>query len=64
MPRRVPVLETRILSALRQAVAGNQLEAAEHLLRALEALQTDCLPGTPLADAYLTISEHRERWRT
>ena len=49
-------LEQRILVALTQALAEHQSEAAEHLMRALEALSDDAVPGSPLADAYLLLS--------
>ena len=47
-------LEAQIIAALRQALAEEQSEAAEHLLRAIEALCSDATPGTALADAYST----------
>ncbi|MDN3565106.1 hypothetical protein QWZ14_12110 [Paeniroseomonas aquatica] len=46
------LLEERIIAALRQALAEQQTEAAEHLLRAIEALCQDATPGTALAEAY------------
>jgi hypothetical protein len=57
-------LEKMILSALRQAVADDQLGVAEHLLSALEVLQPDCVPGSPLADAYLSIATGRKTLRS
>ncbi|MDN3563549.1 hypothetical protein ACFQY5_33290 [Paeniroseomonas aquatica] len=47
-------LEKQIIAALRQALAENQLEVAEHLLRAIEALCSDATLGTALAEAYST----------
>jgi len=58
-------LEEQILAVLRRALAEGQAEAAEHLLRALEALCGDASPGTPLlADAYLTAAGDRARDRS
>ncbi|MCB4824864.1 hypothetical protein [Roseicella aerolata] len=54
-----PSLEEQILAALEQALAEGRSDAAEHLLRALEALCGDASPGTPLADAYLTVAGER-----
>lgn len=50
-------LEDQILAALERALAEGRLEAAEHLLRALEALCEDGLPGASLAVAHLVASE-------
>ncbi len=55
-------LEQRILVALTQALAEHQSEAAEHLLRALEALSEDAVPGSPLADAHLLLSVPPMKW--
>jgi hypothetical protein len=55
-PRRAR-LEDRIHAALRQAIAEGRLDAAEHLLRALEVLAPLCTPGSPLAEAYLLLAE-------
>lgn len=52
-------LEDRILAALELALAEGRTEAAEHLLRALEALCSDVSPGSLLADAYLTATGKR-----
>lgn len=54
-----PSLEEQILAALKRALAEGRAEAAEHLLRALEALCGDASPGTLLANAYLTVAEGR-----
>ncbi|SDD48433.1 hypothetical protein [Belnapia rosea] len=51
-----PQLEEQVLAALERALAEGQLEAAEHLLRALEALCGDALPGSVLANAYLAVA--------
>ncbi|TDH62091.1 hypothetical protein E2C06_12955 [Dankookia rubra] len=47
-----PNLEEQILAALERALEEGQTEAAEHLLRALEALCSDASAGSVLADAY------------
>lgn len=51
MPDR-PHLEDDVLAALRRSLRERREDAAEHLLRALEALCDDASPGTPLASAY------------
>lgn len=48
-------LERQILDAFIRAYAEGRLEAAEHLLRSLEALQKDFLPGSELDEAYLIV---------
>ena len=48
-------LERRTLAAFRQAVDNGRLDFAEHLLRALEVLGPDATPGSPLAEAYLSL---------
>lgn len=48
-------LEDLVLAAFRQAMEEGQLETAEHLLRALETICSDEMPGSPLANAYLTL---------
>lgn len=57
MPR--PNLEEQILAVLIRALKEGRAEAAEHLLRALEALCVEAVPGTPLADAYLAAAGER-----
>ena len=52
-------LEEQILAALERALAEGRSDAAEHLLRALEALCGDAMSGSPLADAYLTATGER-----
>lgn len=47
-----PQLEDEVLAALKRAIRERREDAAEHLLRALEALCEDASPGTPLASAY------------
>lgn len=53
--RHSPRLEDQILAALRLALAEGHLDAAEHLLRAMEVLREE-VPGTALADAYLALA--------
>ena len=55
MARRRSLLERRTLAAFRQAVDDGRLDVAEHLLHALEVLGPDVAPGSPLADAYLSL---------
>jgi hypothetical protein len=57
-------LEQQILAALERSLIEGRSEAAEHLLRALEALRGDASPGTPLADAYLAAVEGRASKRS
>ncbi|SDE28507.1 hypothetical protein [Belnapia rosea] len=51
-----PQLEEQVLAALERALAEGHLKAAEHLLHALEALCGDALPGSVLADTYLSVT--------
>jgi Family of unknown function (DUF6103) len=51
-----PHLEEKVLAALDQALREQRLDVAEHLLRALEALCGEAVPGSPLADAYLAMA--------
>ena len=51
-----PQLEEQVLAALERSLAEGRLEAAEHLLRALEALCGDASPGSVLAEAYLVVA--------
>lgn len=46
-------LENQILTALRRALAEGRLDAAEHLLRALEVLCAGAAPDPRLDEAYL-----------
>lgn len=55
-PRPV-VLERELLSLLRRAIAEERLDVADHLLRALEILAPSLVPGSALAQAYLTVSK-------
>jgi hypothetical protein len=57
-------LEDQVLAALRHALAEERLETAEHLLRALEALSPEALPGSPLAAAYLAVARKQEPARS
>lgn len=51
-------LESRVLSAFKQALAEGQMAAADHLLCALEVLDRNgSLPGTSLPEAYFSILE-------
>ncbi len=50
-----PQLEDKVLAALGQALRQQRPDVAEHLLRALQALCGDAMPGSPLADAYLLV---------
>ncbi|KZZ24144.1 hypothetical protein A3753_17845 [Sulfitobacter sp. HI0082] len=50
-------LEELILKAFKQALSDEQLDVAEHLLRALETLQPGPAPGSSVAKAYLAISD-------
>ena len=59
-----PSLEEQVLAALERALAEGRSEAAEHLLRALEALCGDASPGSVLADAYLTATGERAPGRS
>jgi hypothetical protein len=57
MARRLPCLEIRILNALKLALAEGHVDVAEHLLCALEALDSNCTPGSALAEAYLSAAK-------
>ena len=48
-------LESQVLAALDLALAEGHIDAAEHLLRALEALCADASAGSPLAEGYLML---------
>ena len=45
-------LEHQVLAALKCALVEERLDAAEHLLRALEALCAEAALDSPLAEAY------------
>lgn len=51
-----PQLEDQVVAALERALTEGELEAAEHLLRALEALCEDASPGSVLPDAYSAVA--------
>jgi len=55
--RRRRTLEEQVLAAFKQAVAENQLDVADHLLRVLEGLVSDEGVGSSLDDAYILIAE-------
>jgi len=48
-------LERQVLLDFKLALADNRLDVAEHLFQALKALQSDCLPGSSLTGANLSI---------
>lgn len=50
-------MEEQVLAAFKQAVAENQLDVADHLLRVLEGLVSDEGVGSSLDDAYILIAE-------
>ena len=50
-------LEDRILAAFKRALVEGRLDVAEHLLRALETLQPDPIPGSAVADAYSSMDK-------
>jgi hypothetical protein len=52
-----PHLEEKVLAAVDQALCEQRLDVAEHLLRALEALCGEAVPGSSLVDAYLAVAE-------
>jgi hypothetical protein len=49
-------LDERILAVFKRACAEDRMDVAEHLLRALETLDGDPKPNTPLGKAYLTVA--------
>jgi hypothetical protein len=54
-------MERQVLSAFRRACAGARWDAAEMLLRALEALEPAPQPGSPLDRAYRAAAG--DAWR-
>lgn len=48
-------LEEQILQAFKRAYLEERFDVAEHLLRALEVLQSDPLFGAELGEAYLSV---------
>ncbi|WP_445504681.1 hypothetical protein [Microvirga sp. G4-2] len=52
-----------ILAAFRQAVAEDRPDVADHLLRALETLEAEPMPGSPLAEAYTALAKIPRRRR-
>lgn len=61
MARRCPCLESRILTAFRQALDEDRLDVAEHLLCALEALNPNGMPGSALSEAFLSLAKSDPR---
>jgi|GEM_PF-6705082 hypothetical protein len=53
----ISLLEELIPQAFKRALSEERSEAAEHLLRALEALEPNATPGSSVARAYLAISD-------
>jgi len=49
-------LDAKILAAFKQACAEDRLDVADHLLRALETLDREPEPDTPVAKAYRRIA--------
>jgi hypothetical protein len=56
MPHRRRRLEDLVLTAFEQALAEGRVDAAEHLLCALEAGDARDAPRAPLARAYRSIA--------
>jgi hypothetical protein len=52
-------LEKQVLSAFKLALTDNRLDVADHLLWALKSLRSDGVPGSPLADADLSVPQPR-----
>ncbi len=50
-------LEDEIVAALTGALHDGRLDVADHLLRALETLASDCAPGSSLAEAHLLVAQ-------
>jgi len=50
-------LEEQVLAVLKRALAEGSVEAAEHLLRAVETLCGDECPGSTRASAYVALAE-------
>ncbi|MBA3516065.1 MAG: hypothetical protein H0T75_00025 [Rhizobiales bacterium] len=63
MPDRPAALEDQILTAFKRALAEGRSDVAEHLLRALEALQPHPTQGSSVADAYRAIVAMAKRSR-
>ena len=54
-------LGEKILIAFKQVQAAGRMDVAEHLLRALETLEKEPVPGSPLADAYFAVAASTNR---
>jgi hypothetical protein len=50
-------LEEQVLAVLKRALTEGRVEAAEHLLRAVETLCGDACPGSARASAYVALAE-------
>jgi hypothetical protein len=57
-------LEDRILVAFNGAMAEKRPDVADHLLRALETLCPEEMPGSSLAEAYLAVATVEARHLT
>lgn len=53
-------LDHKILAVLKDAVADDRLDVAEHLLQALETLEGEPRPGSSLGNAYLLVARPRK----
>jgi len=56
-------LEELILRAFKRAMNEGQQGAAEHLLRALEALGSEVVLESRLGEAYVLVAQHSSRKR-
>jgi hypothetical protein len=56
-------LDDKILAVFKEAYAAGRMDVAEHLMRALESLQSEPHPGDALRQAYIRIGTKRERRR-
>lgn len=54
-------LEKQIFRAFKRAMNEGQQGAAEHLLRALEALRSEGVLESPLDEAYTLVAQHSSR---
>ncbi|MFC1457137.1 hypothetical protein ACETIH_10475 [Microvirga arabica] len=56
-------LERKILAALKAAFAEERLDIAEHLVCALEVLESEPTPGSALGQAYAMIAGSQRKQR-
>ncbi len=63
MPHPHIPLEEQILTAFKRALSEGRMDVAEHLLKALEALDPHPMPGSLVADAYGAIAGMAKRPR-